>query len=198
MRRAVLVSLLVLAWAVPTSSQEHGGNAGAPPKPDFSGTWVPVQRGGGKGGKVSDAPPPVLVIVHREPELKVTRRRALPGRVLTEELTLYMDGRGERNVRIPMVYTGQPPSEKDRRTEGREVESKTAWSKNRLVTRWTESQVVAGTPTYTDITERWELSADGKTLTRTVSIKPPRSPFRTIIVGSPFASEDKTVYRRAP
>ena len=68
--------------------------------PDLSGTWT-LDRSKSDFGVFWDRPlaktDATLVVVHNEPELKVTRTLRLNGREETKELVYYTDGRGESN-----------------------------------------------------------------------------------------------------
>lgn len=133
-------------------------------KPDFSGTWTfdrsksnlgPLARTGLANAEV------MLVITHKEPELKILRKINLNGNTGNQEFTYYSDGRGETNP--ASIGNG-------------EVKSKTKWDKMKLESKSSTSfQLRGGGDTFhTDTAERRELSQDGKTLTVTISISGPR------------------------
>jgi hypothetical protein len=120
-------------------------------RPDLSGTWVLDNSRSEIKDKVVDY---VLTIVHREPEIRITKKYKKGGRDYLEELVYYTDGKPEFNSRIGHV----------------DPESLTRWRGNKLVRRSTSSNKGVQTSPPLDIvtTEEWELSTDGKTLTRTI------------------------------
>ena len=129
-------------------------------KPDLSGVWT-LDGSRSKvdprlAEKLEDY---VLTIVHKEPEIRITRRYQRDGRNVTEESIYYTDGRAEINSR-----TGR-----------KDYDPKTRWRGNKLVRRssWkVPANIIPETitPLETVTTEEWELSSDGKTLTRTVTL----------------------------
>jgi len=154
-RVTFLISVLSLAaWC---AAQDGKGKAPAA-RPDFSGNWVldhaksslgPLERA------LSNAEV-TLVIAHKDPELKISRKASLNGREQSQILTYYSDGRGEMN---PPVFGSA------------EVKTKTKWDKTKLVSDASTSiNTPRGDAIHIDTTEKRELSADGNTLTITVSI----------------------------
>ena len=134
-------------------------------KPDFSGTWTfdrsksnlgPFERMPAANAEIT------LIITHKEPELKIVRKVNLNGNAGSQEFIYYSDGRGETNP----AFLGNG-----------EVKSKTKWDKVKLESKSSASyqtRGVGGDVFHTDISERRELSQDGKTLTVTISISGPR------------------------
>jgi hypothetical protein len=128
-------------------------------KPDLSGVWT-------LDGSRSKVDPRlaekvegyVLTIVHKEPEIRITRRYQKDGRNVTDESVYYTNGKAEINSR-----TGR-----------KDYEPKTRWRGNKLVRRtvWRAPGSIPETfpPLEVTTTEEWELSSDGKTLTRTVTL----------------------------
>jgi hypothetical protein len=126
-------------------------------KPDLNGTWRLVEsRNIAKMPGQTDLFEKTLVIVHSEPAIKI--RTELKDNDLTKalEAVFFTDGRGETNSTF--------------RDAG--VKSKTKWSGNKLEIRRFETMSIttpAGDPKVVKVNqiERWELSKDGNTLTRT-------------------------------
>jgi hypothetical protein len=132
-------------------------------KPDFSGTWA-LDKSKSNYGPFAASPAAreevTLEIVHREPELRVTRRSRAEGRgERTQESVFYTDGRGELN----------PP------TLGRiGTKTKTGWEGGKIVARARlERRAADGRAVTFEVSEKWEPSADGRTLTQTASAGSP-------------------------
>lgn len=115
-----------------------------------------------------------LVVVHQEPELKITRKIKLDGQEQSQDYAYYSDGRGETNP--PLIGRGG------------EVKSKTKWDGAKLVAKASTSQQTPDGALYIETTQKWELAEDGKTLTETVSRG---SPGRGVVTV-------KQVFARAP
>ena len=132
-------------------------------RPNLSGVWIP------KGEKEikPDAGPDGLtnvIIEQRDPELKFTLIHPNPDGKTTRKLefTFYTDGRGETNsgtVYYFLTANGSLPE--------RTVKSTTEWDGNALVTIHRMVTRQGPATINSDLTMRWELSGDGKTLTRT-------------------------------
>jgi hypothetical protein len=120
-------------------------------RPDLSGTWVLDNSRSQIKDKVVDY---VLTIVHREPEIRITKKYKQGGRDYLEELVYYTDGKPEFNSR---------PGHRD-------LETLTRWRGNKLFRRITSGAkgIQSSPPLEIVTTEEWELSTDGKTLTRTI------------------------------
>jgi len=150
----LLCILSLAAWCV---AQDGKGKTPAT-RPDFSGNWVldhsksslgPLER------PLANAEV-TLVIAHKEPELKISRKASVNGREQSQILTYYSDARGETN---PAVFGSA------------EVKTKTKWDKIKLVSdASTTINTPRGDAIHIDTSEKRELSADGNTLTITVSI----------------------------
>lgn len=132
-------------------------------RPNLSGVWIPkVEK-----DKRPDAGPDGwtnVIVEQRDPELKFTLIHPNPDGKTTRKLefTFYTDGRGETNsgtVYYYLVANGSLPDET--------IKSTTKWDGSalvivhRMVTRQGPATISS------DLTMRWELSGDGKTLTRT-------------------------------
>lgn len=149
MKVVALVGLF-LALAVSVPGQTNKTKIGPP---DLGGVWLLDESksnvGTGKD-RISDYS---LNIVHREPEIRMTKNFTRGGRRFTEELIYYTDGR---------------PELKGRRLDSQSI---TRWQNGKLVSRSTSGPSGMRTdPAFEFITtDVWELSKDGKTLTRTIT-----------------------------
>src|SRR5580765_3696098 len=150
----VILLLICLSTCVPICLSQSNETV----KPDLSGTWELVPRQ--KGEELS--PPQQIKITHHDPELII--RGTVPAKAEPEEreLIYYTDGRGERNttgeLTIKLHFESWEPTE---------TESKTAWSKDKIVTRSAEQSFSGAAIVVYEIVDEWKLSSDGKTLART-------------------------------
>ena len=170
MRKLIILGIVFFSL-VATMAQENkptGQSEKARPdvaRPDFSGTWLRDNaKSSGLQGAVATAEL-TMVIAHNEPELKISRSLKLNDQPVTQELVYYTDRRGETN---PATFGGTS------------LKSKTKWDKNKIETRasWS-TETRGGEVNNFDSTEKWELGAEGKTLTYTIDIASPRG-VRTI------------------
>jgi len=175
MRRLLPASLLCLLACAAAAA---AGDDKQKPHPDLSGTWE-LDRSKSDFGPFSDRPiskaDSTLVVAHRDPELKITRTLRLNGQQEVKEFGYYTDGRGETNP------AALGPGE---------VKSKTKWDGDKVTARakmsWPGRN---GGPAYElEVTQKWQVSSDGKTLTNTTVISS----------AATGAQEIKLVYRRAP
>jgi hypothetical protein len=168
---AAVLLLSLLACAAAASAQEKKKEK---PHPDFSGTWR-IDRSKSDYGDFSERPlskaDSTLVVEHRDPELKVRRTLSLNGQEEVKELTYYTDERGETNQAA--IGVG-------------EVKSKTKWDGERVVSEAHVTRRGQGGPYELNVMQKWQVSADGKTLTNT-----------TTISNQMGAQQVKLVYRRA-
>lgn len=168
-----LAGLLLLALAAVCAGQESRKKE-AKPHPDLTGTWV-LDRSRSGGGSKFDS---TLDITQRDPELRITRTDVRKRERVTKEYVFYTDGRGESN---PMYY-GNGKLDSDTKWEGSKV---VAYVCNR---RYTGARCHGGDAW------KWQLSADGQTLTHRTSY----------VMASGYDSpawvmgKNKLVYRRAP
>lgn len=141
---------------------------------DFSGTWQ-IDRAKSDFGVFEDRPlskaDSTLVIAHRDPELKIKRTLSLNGQEEVKEFTYYTDERGETNPSTLGVG---------------EVKSKTKWDGDKVVAEAHVTRRGQDGPYELVVTQRWQVSSDGKTLTNTTNIS-----------GQLGAQQVKLVYRRA-
>jgi hypothetical protein len=139
----------------------------APAKPpDLSGTWVLDEAKSNIGRRRSERVSNyTLSIVHQGPEIRMSKRFEQGGRVITEEVVYYTDGRPEysslRRVRDP--------------------EPVTRWRGNRLVRRSVKESSGSFKIKF-ETQEEWVLSEDAMTLTRTVLSSGPGLILRTKFV----------------
>jgi hypothetical protein len=142
--------------------------------PDFSGTWR-IDRSKSDYGEWSDKPlakaDSTLVVEHRDPELKIKSTLSLDGREEVRDFAYYTDGRGETNQAT--LGAGQ-------------VESKTKWDGDKVVSEGHVKRRGQGGTYELTVTQRWQVSSDGKTLTNTTSFS-----------NEAGAQQLKLVYRRA-
>ncbi|HEX8146987.1 MAG TPA: hypothetical protein VF591_07395 [Pyrinomonadaceae bacterium] len=174
--KATLLFLCLLACAAAAAG--GGKKQGGRPHPDFSGTWQ-IDRAKSDFGLFGDRPlakaDSTLVVEHREPELKIRRTLSLGGREEVKEFAYYTDGRGETNQATLGVG---------------EVKSKTRWDGDRVVCEARITRRGQGGPYELEVTQRWQVSAGGKTLTNTTVI-------RGKVGEQASVDEMKLVYRRA-
>ena len=121
-------------------------------RPNLSGVWALDVSRSKIRNKVVDY---VITIVHQEPEVRMTKKYKQEGREHLVEVSYYTDGTPEFN------------SQKGHR----DPEPVTRWQRNKLVRRSTVRPPGIQTfpPREIVTTEEWELSPDGKTLTRTIT-----------------------------
>lgn len=119
-------------------------------EPDLSGTYSldESKSDAGNGVKFDYTK---LDIVQRGPEIKFIRRQGIGGgKELPITATLYADGRGEKLLLLQGVQ---------------QVNSKTKWDGDKLVTRYTVKRIYGGRFINYEVIEVWKLSKDGKILT---------------------------------
>jgi hypothetical protein len=142
--------------------------------PDLSGTWQ-LDRAKSDFGEWGERPlaraDSTLLIAHGDPELKIKRTLSLNGQEEVREFTYYTDGRGESNPAT--IGAG-------------EVKSKTRWDGDMVVAEAHVTRRGRGGDFELNVTQRWQVSSDGRTLTNT-----------TTISNQMGAQQLKLVYRRA-
>lgn len=174
MRRVILL-LCVFSMSAWCAAQDGKGKTPAA-RPDFSGNWVLDHSKSSLGPleRALSSAEVTLVITHKEPELKISRKASVNGREQAQILTYYSDARGETN---PAVLGPN------------EMKTKTKWDKSKLVSDASASfNTPRGDTIHIDTSEKRELSADGNTLTITVSVSGMPQGLQVI----------KQVYSRAP
>ena len=144
----LLLPMATLCLAQSQPSQKQSQQVG----PDLSGVWLLDESRSNVGSGKDRVSEYVLTIVHREPEIRMTKKYKRSGRQFTEELIYYTDGR-------PELKGGRLDSQ-----------STTRWRGGKLVS--TSRALPAGMRTDPPLevitTDEWELSKNGQTLTRTI------------------------------
>ena len=173
--KSLLLTVCLAACLAASAAPARDGKAGeGKARPDLSGTWV-LDRPKSDFGVFWDRPlartDATLVVSHREPELKMTRTLRLDGREETKEFAYYTDGRGETNVST---------------MAGAAAGTRTGWERDAVVARGKLSRPGKEGRVEVEVTESWQLSGGGKTLTHRATVK------------GEFGEEGiKLVYRRA-
>ena len=171
-------ALLCICLAVSLAGAVTARDDKKKPRPDLSGTWE-LDRSKSDFGMFRDRPvskaDSTLVIAHRDPELKITRTLSLNGQQEVKEFNYYTDGRGETNPAT--IGAG-------------EVKSKTKWDGDKVAAQsklsWPGRDGAAGPEL--DVTQRWQVSSDGKSLTNSTVMSSAQTGVQEI----------RLVYRRAP
>jgi hypothetical protein len=141
----IITSLWLLLAVTTCVAQNERGRSNKQPKPDLSGAWVLDKS---RSDKVEYSL--TLNIVHREPEIRITKSFVEDGRARIEESVYYTDGRGEpATVKLEHIF--KPVTE---------------WRGKALVREYVH--MTKGTRFEILTTEQWKLSKDGLTLTHTV------------------------------
>ena len=121
--------------------------------PDFSGRWRMVKDKSDFGGfAVPDLV--VQVVDHHDPTLNVHTVETIGSKTKTADVSYFTDGSTSSNV-----------------INGRNAESKAFWDAPALMIRTNEKDSKGEDVVIED---RWELSEDGQTLTRTSHITTPK------------------------
>ena len=177
--KAILLTLCLAA----ACAAVHGGAAARDDKkkekarPDLSGTWE-LDKSKSDFGLFRDRPlskaDATLVVAHSEPELKITRTLKLNGQQEVKVFTYYTDERGETNPAT--IGAG-------------EVKSKTKWDGEKVSasSKMTWPGQNGAAAAEMDVTQKWQVSSDGKSLTNTTAISSVQTGVQYI----------KLVYRRA-
>ncbi len=126
-------------------------------RPDLNGVWALDESRSEIDPRLRDKEQDyVLTIVHKEPEIRLVKTYEKHGRKLTEESIYYTDGRPEFHS-----------------TTGYASEPETRWRGNKLRRKVVTSPYGGSSGIFTSLPivmiEEIELSADGKTLTRTIT-----------------------------
>lgn len=166
----LLICLLACAAVAVAGEDKKDGKS----HPDFSGTWQ-LDRAKSDFGLFAERPlaraDSTLVVAHKDPELKIKRTLSLNGQEEVKEFVYYTDERGETNPATLGVG---------------EVKSKTMWEGDKVVAEASLTRKGQQGPYELKITQRWQVSSDGKSLTNT-----------TLIRNGAEAEQVKLVYRRA-
>lgn len=153
-------------------------------KPNLNGTWQLDMAGSDFGVPRRDLKYSSLTLVlsYHEPELKIVCKRIEKRKERTLESVYYTDGRGEKN---PSFY------------ENETVETKTYWEGYALVTKGSVFQSTFGDTIMYDIIDKWELSADGNTLTETSYQSAYRSKYGKFNFGSLGERTARKVFKKS-
>jgi hypothetical protein len=193
MRTYLIAGALMLTFALTALAQEKQKNVKVQNKPNLNGEWV-LDRGRSNVGRAARPDLPVK-ITHQDPELKIKYQFDHGGQIVEREFSYYTDGRGETNPATMFLSDGVRINARD--VDKQVTKSKTRWSGNKLVTRFTLRSAIAGHILEFDVIEEWRLSDDGKTLTQTS-----RKVFRPNLYDSVFvpanAPDAKKVFSRIP
>ena len=181
--RSILATVLLIAFVALAAAQN------SKTKPDLGGTWKCVEAP--KHSVLTDS---TLVIVHNDPQIKMSRKLGADGDVI--DFIFYSDGRGEGNagvLKIKRDDTYKPwPS------------SVTSWDGRKLLTKYSfmsEYREPSGAMRWGTIstTDSWELSKDGNKLTQTRTVRISTiNGSRGVLPAQGYLSESKYVYTREP
>ncbi|HEX8734179.1 MAG TPA: hypothetical protein VF721_02580 [Pyrinomonadaceae bacterium] len=141
----LIPAILLLNFCIAAQDKSPRAN------PDFTGTWIFDAKASQVANDFKrDFKDYTLVIVHAEPQIKITRSAILKNENISADLILYTDKRGEKNQPYFRVKT-------------QEVTSKSFWKKGVLVREFTET-MLPNSNWQIRTNERYILSEDKKTL----------------------------------
>lgn len=162
-KRLFIVGIWLMLSAALVWSQTSGNTSKSKPTPDLSGTWKLKQTKSAGAQSAATANETTIVIVQKEPEIKMTRSSPSGGQDSKRELIYYTDERGETNfgaaINTRPGLTEQP------------IQSTTTWKKNKLVSTARVQKSLSGSFFSWKIIDEWKLSTDGQTLTQTTIIR---------------------------
>ncbi len=187
--RQVLAALLLIPLFVVAGQNSKN-------KLDLSGTWKCVDS-----PKHSIYSGSTLVILHQDPQVKMSRTLVVNGQKGIAELVFFSDGRGDTNVaaaRLPRDDTYKNGSISVTKWDGRKLSTQYD-----VLGEYREQPSGAMRMGTIETTDSWELSKDGNKLTqtRTVHIKTITGSHSTPPFNAPWGamvSETKYVYARQP
>lgn len=172
-------SIMLAAVAILCLTSPH---ALAQKRPSFAGTWIPkiekdAKPDAGASGWTN------VNIEQKDDTVKFTLVYPAVSKLAKREFTFYTDGRGETNggaVYFFLIGNGKAASD--------EVKSNTTWDGDALVVvnhmKMPDTVLQAGVVSVSlDVTMRWEVSPDGKTLTRTMKQSNYSAVFRQMVQG---------------
>jgi len=144
-RLALLMIAAAAAWPAVLSAQAPAQSV----KPDFSGRWR-MEKDKSNFGSFQVPDIVVQVVEHRDPTLNVHTVETTGKQTSTADVSYFTDGTPSNNI-----------------IKGRKAESKAFWDGAVLNVRTSEKDSKGEDVVIED---RWELSEDGQTLTRTSHI----------------------------
>jgi hypothetical protein len=168
--KKILFLLIVILFVVPCSAQDKKDSS--QPKPDLSGTWELDQSRSVSSVGSRPKRSVTLTISHKEPEIKFMRRGNTDGKEFNNDAVFYTDNRGESNPSVFQTALGMGGTSGSS-VKSDELKSKTKWDGNKLVSHSSITYVVSGYSVMLNVTEKRELSSDGKTLTITINFNAP-------------------------
>lgn len=137
-------------------------------KPDFTGTWVLEKSQSNVDSGISDY---VLTVIHREPDIRMSKQYKRGKKQITEEIEYHTDGKAEVNP--------------NRRPDDPSPETK--WRGTKLVRRSVSRPAGRGSLVLELVTyEEWALSSDQQTLTRAIEMT----------MGPSLIAKTKAVFKR--
>jgi hypothetical protein len=184
----LIFAIATLFFAVPQTQSNQRSST-----PAWSGTWMLQKSDDGKNKNSQLTGNVTLVISQIGQEIKITRKRHDTGNEIVQELTYYIDGRGEIN-----------PTTDGKRT----LKSNTKQSDNKLIIRFSlPSTTVNNRAVVNERIDEWKLLSDGRTLTQTSSFtssssesdasnNPYGSPRALNILASPLRWKAKNIFKR--
>jgi hypothetical protein len=149
--RILLAGFWLLATICTGIAQNDKNKPDGHNKPDLSGTWILDASRSNLGSNKDKITDYTVTIVHREPEIRITRKFKQGGQEFSEEAVYYTDGRPEFS---PNFNDPQPA---------------TNWHGRKLTRRVVTGNHVPIHNIEVTLDEEWELSKDSKTLIRTMS-----------------------------
>jgi hypothetical protein len=148
-RMALLLMAVSVAWPATHMGQVPAQTPAQPAKPDFSGRWR-MEKDKSNFGTFQVPDLVVQVVEHHDPTMNVHTVETAGKKTTTADVSYFTDGTISTNV-----------------IKGREAESKAFWDGPALNVRTSEKDSKGEDVVIED---RWELSEDGATLTRTSHI----------------------------
>ena len=159
--KTVALCILLLSCVTSIARAQNNRNT-----PNLTGNWrlVESQNSSVSGNQTANRPTTTLIIVHQDPEIRMTLQTVVNRRASHVRHTYFTDGRGETN-RMPST--------------NQILSSRTRWRNGEIEIRRSDAVTVrlGGDSTRTvsiEATERWQLSNDGRTLVQTITTRLPR------------------------
>lgn len=147
--RVFILLLMVSAISTRSYAQKQSVDFKEQFAQTFAGTWKFNPEKSAKNKSLARFEEWTMQISQVDGVIKIVRTIKVKGKARTDELTYYPDGRGEENP------TGFGPEKR---------ETKTIWSDNKLLMKFTLKTYAFGDFLQQDIVDSWEVSNDGQTL----------------------------------